>query len=96
MIDRLAWIWVVQVICGGEARPSLSRAQLTERLLSHHGSLLQAFNHRRVSNRKPVNNCLKEDQPPHYQCSDTETTGCTRNRTILYNNKHNPSWWFNN
>ena len=84
------------VIHEPKTRPSLSRAQLTERLLSHHGSLLQAFNRRRVSNRKSVNNRLKEDQQYHYQCSDTEITGCTHNQTILYNNKHNPSWWFNN
>ena len=74
------------VIHEPKTRPSLSRAQLTERLLSHHGSLLQAFNHRRVSNRKPVNNCLKEDQPPPYQCSDTEITGCTRNQATPHNN----------
>ena len=66
MIDRLAWIWVVQVVfvyCmwvvlgvviivaivssvavgpvihEPKTRPSLSRVQLTERLLLHHGSL---------------------------------------------------------
>ena len=33
---------------------------------------------RRVSNRWPVNNRLK-DQQYHYQCSDSEITGCIRN-----------------
>ena len=84
------------VIHEPKTRPSLSRDQLTERFLLHHGSLKQVLRRRRVSNRWPVNNRLKEDQQYHYQCSDTEIKGCTRNQTILYNNEHNSSWWFNN
>ena len=62
------------VIHEPKTRPSLSKAQLTERFLLHHGSLKQVLRCRRVSNRWPVNNHLKEDQQYHYQCSDSEQT----------------------
>ena len=75
-----------------KTRPSLSRAQL--RGYPYIMGASKQVLRRRVSNRWPVNNRLKEDQQYHHQCSDTEITGCTHNQATLNNNKHSLVWLF--